>query len=146
MPDRAEEARMVKLPDLSKGKALLAAVATIATPKLMELLQDPARAEQARQLVERLAKSAQPRTPDARLAAKVAAARDHVDALEPGDVGYAQRDALRTQLSGLEKKRSLVMGAYTGRERSRQLRGISKQVDDVLARLLQAADGTSPPA
>lgn len=137
---------MVKLPDVSKGKALLATLATIITPKVMELLQDPARAEQAKQLLERLAAATKPRTADARLAAKIAAVRAHVDMLEPGDVGYAQRDSLRAQLSGLEKKRSLVMGAYTGRERSRQLRGISKQVDDVLAQLLQAADGTSHPS
>ena len=130
---------MVKLPDLAKGKAVLAALATIVAPKVVEMLQDPARAEQARELVARLVPALKPRTPDARLAAKVAAVRAHVDALEPGDVGYPQRDALRAQLSGLEKKRSLVMGAYTGRERSRQLKSISKQVDDVLTHLLQAS-------
>lgn len=132
---------MVKLPDVAKGKALLATLAAIVTPKLMELLQDPARAEQARELIERLAAAAKPRTPDARLAAKVNAAREHVDGLEPGDIAYGQRADLTARLSGLEKKRSLVVAAYTGRERSRQLRSISRQVDDVLAELLQASDG-----
>lgn len=131
---------MVKLPDVTKGKALVVTLASLVGPKVIEYLQDPKRAEQARLWVERLAPSLKPRTPDAKLAAKIGAVRAHLDTVAPDDPWFAQRSGWESRMRALDKKRALVVGAYSGRERARQLKSISRQVDDLLLELLQAAD------
>lgn len=131
---------MVKLPDVTKGKALAAGLVGIVGPKVVEYLQDPQRIEQPRQFVEKLGPALRPRTPDARLAAKILALREHLDGLTPHDAEYPKREHWQPRLVALDKKRALVMGAYSGRERSRQLKHISKHVDELLLELLGYSD------
>lgn len=132
---------MAKLPvNLSKGKALLTAAVAIVGPQVVELLKDPARAEQLRSLVAEFGPALRARTPEGRLDAKLAALRAQMDAVRPDEPAYAKLGSWRPRLAALDAKRSLVLSAYSGRERSRRLKVVSRQVDDLLLEFLQLSD------
>ncbi len=150
---------MAKLPiSRAKSNAFLAAVATVVGPQVVEMLKDPARAEQLKGIVTGLSPAMRARTADGRLAAKIAALRAHVDAAQPGDVAYAKRETWLPRLAALDAKRSVIGAAYTGRDRRRHLKTVSGQVDDLLIEFLHLSDdaitgrgardgsATSPPA
>lgn len=132
---------MAKLPvNFTKGKAFLAAIATVVVPQVVDLLKDPARAEQLKDLVASFGPALQARTPEGRLEAKIAALRAHVEAVQPGDPAHDQLQGWRPRLAALDTKRNLVVQAFAGRQRARQLKAVSRQVDDLLLEFLQASD------
>lgn len=132
---------MPKLPvNLSKGKALLATVAAVVGPQVAELLKDPARAEQLKGLVAGMGPAVRARTPEGRLDAKITALRAQLDEVRPGDPAHGKLENWRPRLAALEIKRALVVKAYSGRQRTRQLKVVSRQVDDLLLEFLQLSD------
>ena len=132
---------MAKLPvNFTKGKAFLAAIATVVVPQVVDLLKDPARAEQLKDLVASFGPALQARTPEGRLEAKIAALRAHIEAVQPGDPAHDQLQGWRPRLAALDTKRNLVVQAFAGRQRARQLKAVSRQVDDLLLEFLQASD------
>lgn len=132
---------MAKLPvNLTKGKALLAAIATVVGPQVAELLKDPARAEQLKDIFAGFGPALRARTAEGRLDAKIAALRAHVEEVQPGDPVHDRLQGWRPRLAALDTKRNLVVQAYTGRQRARQLKAVSRQVDDLLLEFLQATD------
>ncbi len=132
---------MAKLPvNLAQGKTLLAAVATMVGPQVVDLLKDPARAEQLKGLVTGLGPALKARTAEGRLEAKIAALRAHVETVGPDDPAHDRLQGWRPRLAGLDAKRNLVVQAYTGRQRARQLKVVSQQVDDLLLEFLQVSD------
>lgn len=134
---------MAKLPvNLTKGRTLLTAVLTVAGPKVAEFLSDPARLEQLKSLAAGLGPAVRARTPEGRLDAKIAALHAQLDAVGPGDPAHARLASWRPRLSALDTKRTLVMSAYTGRQRTRQLNLVSRQVDDLILEFLQLSDDT----
>lgn len=143
---------MAKLPvNLTKGKALFATIATVVGPQVVELLRDPARAKQLKDLVAGFGPALRARTAEGRLDAKIAALRAHVEAVQPGDPAHDRLQGWRPRLAALDTKRNLVVQAYTGRQRARQLKAVSRQVDDLLLEFLQASDdaisgASTPPA
>ncbi len=133
---------MAKLPaiNFTKGKALVAAIATMVGPQVVELLKDPARAEQLKGLAASFGPALHARTPEGRLEAKIAALRAHVEAVQPGDPAHDRVQGWRPRLAALDTKRNLVVQAWAGRQRAKQLKVISQQVDDLLLEFLQASD------
>ncbi|WP_040161079.1 hypothetical protein [Nigerium massiliense] len=135
---------MPKIPAaLAKGATALVSVygATVVTA-VVNLLNDPQKSAQARELLAGLTSAARKRTAEGRLAAKIDVLNDELAKLTPGDPAFDRAQGWKPRLAALETKRTLVLRAYTGRQRSRQLRAISDQVDALLLELLQFSDDT----
>lgn len=142
---------MAKLPlPARQTKAVLLAAATAVGPQVVEYLrregtkwvQDPDRARQLQELLARLDTAAKRRTPEGRLEAKIDALRAHVDGTRPGDLAPKRVDAWRRRLDALDGKRTLIVNASSGRQRGKQLKQVSKQVDDLITEFLDEADET----
>lgn len=134
---------MRKLPiSVSQGRALVATAATVLGPKVVEFLKDPARADQLRSLVEWLGPALRARTPERRLDAKIDALRAQLEAVQPGDPAHEKLESWRRRLGALDAKRALVASAWSGRERTKQLKVVSRQVDDLLLEFLELSDAT----
>ena len=121
-------------------KALLAAAATVVGPQVVEMLKDPERAEQLKKLVADFKPVGLVKTPEAKVRAKITALRARVEQGRPGDAAYARKESWEPRLRALDDKVALVSSALTGRERARQLKKVSAQVDELVVEFLGLSD------
>lgn len=80
------------------------------------------------------------RTADGKLGAKFDVLDDLIEKAQPGTPVYAQAQASRQRLEALRTKRSLVLRAYSGRERAKALKDVQAGVDELLREFLAAND------
>lgn len=124
------------------AKVLITTYGVNVAKQLIAMLNDPQHADQARGLAAGLAQAARGRTASGRLDAKLATLGAHTAELADTDAVAAGWDA---RLRALRTKRDLVTQAYRGKERTRRLKEISAQVDDVLEEVLSAQNAIIEP-
>lgn len=83
---------------------------------------------------------ARQRSTDGRLEAKLDVLSDLVDQATPGTPLHERAQASRAKLDALKQKRALILRAYTGRERARQLKDVQTGADELLQQFLAATD------
>ncbi|MDO5534666.1 MAG: hypothetical protein Q4F65_08450 [Propionibacteriaceae bacterium] len=133
---------MPKLPavNLTKGKAVMGTIVALLGQQAVEALKDPERAEQIKSFVTSLGPTFESRSPERKLEAKIQALRTTVTDAPAVQLAEADRQNWLDRLDALDAKRTLVTAGFTGRQRAKQVKALSKQVDELLMKYLALSD------